>query len=119
MKRIMSILVNASLCVYLLVGQNVPVQAGRPASQAGQQSALAEKIYLPLVLKTQRIAYKAISVSTGMFDTVAPDATATETVSLDAAEFARTPARGFMVVSHDNPSVKDGGEAQLIVVDGD
>ena len=34
------------------------------------------------------------SLSTGMFDTVAPDATATETVSLDAAEFARTPARG-------------------------
>lgn len=71
MKRIMSILVNASLCVYLLVGQNVPVQAGRLASQAGQQSALAEKIYLPLVLKTQRIAYKAISVSTGMFSNCA------------------------------------------------
>lgn len=67
MKRITSILLNASLCIYLLVGQNVPVQASRPASQTRQQSALAEKIYLPLVMKTQPITYKAISISTGMF----------------------------------------------------
>ena len=53
------------------------------------------------------------AVSTGMFDVVAPNGTAAETVTLNAAEFAKTPALGLMVVSHDNPSAD---EAQLIPV---
>ena len=56
----------------------------------------------------------APSLSTGMFDTVAPDAAATETVTLDPAEWAKTPSLGLMVVTHDNPSGQD--EAQLIPV---
>ena len=41
MKRITSILINISLCIYLLVGQNVPVQAGgsrNPAQWRRQKS---------------------------------------------------------------------------------
>ncbi len=53
------------------------------------------------------------SLSTGMFDVVAPNASATESVSIDKTEFAQTPAKGFMVISHDNPSAD---EAQLISV---
>ncbi|HET6212020.1 MAG TPA: S8 family serine peptidase [Micromonosporaceae bacterium] len=53
------------------------------------------------------------AISTGMFDVVAPGGSATETVTVDAAEFARTPALGLMIVSHDNAS-RD--EAQLIHV---
>jgi len=56
----------------------------------------------------------APSISTGMFDTVAPNATATETVTIDPAEWAKTPSLGLMVVTHDNPSGQD--EAQLIPV---
>ena len=51
------------------------------------------------------------SVSTGMFDTVAPGGMASETVAIDATEFALTPALGFMIVSHDNRAVD---EVQLI-----
>jgi hypothetical protein len=51
------------------------------------------------------------AISTGMFDVVAPGASATETVSVDAAEFAQTPPLGLMIVSHDNPATD---EAQLI-----
>jgi hypothetical protein len=51
------------------------------------------------------------SISTGMFDTVAPQHTATETVTLNTAEFAQTPNLGVMVISHDNSAAT---EAQLI-----
>ena len=51
------------------------------------------------------------SISTGMFDVLAPNGSATETVLLNAAEFAITPALGVMVLSHDNRS---NNEAQLI-----
>jgi minor extracellular serine protease Vpr len=51
------------------------------------------------------------SISTGMFDTVAPNHTATETVALNPAEFAQTPNLGAMVISHDNAN---SAEAQLI-----
>jgi minor extracellular serine protease Vpr len=51
------------------------------------------------------------SLSTGMYDTVAPGQTVSQPVTLNAAEFAQTPARGFMVLSHDNQT---GQEAQLI-----
>jgi len=56
----------------------------------------------------------APSLSTGMFDTVQPNASATETVTLAAAEWAQTPSLGLMIVSHDNESGQD--EAQLIQV---
>ena len=61
------------------------------------------------------------AVSTGMFDTVAPNGSATETVSIDAAELARAPVLGFMVVSHDNPTKGEEGEseAQLIRLSGE
>ena len=55
------------------------------------------------------------AISNGMFDVVAPGASATETVSINAAEWAQTPALGLMIVSHGNKSGKD--EAQLIKVD--
>jgi subtilisin family serine protease len=53
------------------------------------------------------------AISTGMFDVVAPGASATENVTLNAAEFAQTPPLGLMIVSHENPSTD---EAQLISV---
>ncbi|NJC71470.1 S8 family serine peptidase [Planosporangium thailandense] len=53
------------------------------------------------------------AVSTGMFDTVKPNTSATEKVTLNATEFAKSPALGLMVVSHDNRSTD---EAQLISV---
>ena len=56
----------------------------------------------------------APSISTGMFDTVAPNATATETVTIEPAEWALTPSLGLMIVTHDNQSGQD--EAQLIQV---
>lgn len=55
------------------------------------------------------------SLSTGMFDEVAPEDTVAQTVTYDAAEFAETPALGLMVLSHDNPAAD---EAQLIRVRG-
>jgi hypothetical protein len=53
------------------------------------------------------------ALTTGIAEQVAPNEAATETVKLDKAEFAKTPAKGWMVVSHDNAS-RD--EAQLIPV---
>jgi hypothetical protein len=53
------------------------------------------------------------AISTGMFDIVAPGGSATENVTLNAAEFAQTPPLGLMIVSHDNPSTD---EAQLVPV---
>lgn len=53
------------------------------------------------------------AISQGMFDTVAPGGTATETVSINAAEWAQTPALGLMIVSRDN---RVADEAQLIAV---
>jgi hypothetical protein len=44
------------------------------------------------------------SISTGMFNTVAPYQTKSQLVTLNAAEFANTPSRGVMVISHDNGS---------------
>jgi minor extracellular serine protease Vpr len=58
------------------------------------------------------------SISTGGFVTVAPGATdSTTVISVNAAEAARTPARGLMVVTLDNKSGSD--EAQLIGVGRD
>jgi len=59
------------------------------------------------------------TITTGMWDTVAPEGTATETVAIDPARFATVPALGFMVVTHDNPSVGETNEAQLIGLDGE
>ena len=51
MKRIAVILVNAILCVYLVVGGSVPAQASRPASQVSPQATGGTNIYLPLVMR--------------------------------------------------------------------
>ena len=56
------------------------------------------------------------AISTGGFQTVAPGGTAQETISVNAAEWALTPALGLMVTTVDNKS-KNGGEAQTIPVD--
>ncbi|WP_426560645.1 S8 family serine peptidase [Angustibacter sp. McL0619] len=53
------------------------------------------------------------AVNTGMFDSVAPNATASEIVTLDKAAFATAPFLGLMVVSHDN---RGGSEARLFHV---
>ncbi len=52
------------------------------------------------------------AVSTAGFQTVAPGGSATETIAINAAEWAQTPALGLMVMSIDNKSGAD--EAQLI-----
>ena len=56
------------------------------------------------------------AISTGGFQTVAPGGTAQETIAVNAAEWALTPALGLMVTTVDNKS-KSGGEAQTIPVD--
>ncbi|MFI5934492.1 S8 family serine peptidase [Actinoplanes sp. NPDC051494] len=53
------------------------------------------------------------ALSTGLFTEVAPGRTVSQKVTVDKAEFARTPAKGFLVVSPDNRS-RD--EAQLVPV---
>lgn len=58
----------------------------------------------------------ASAISQGGFATVAPGATdANNVISVDSAEWKRTPAKGLMVVTLDNKSGKD--EAQLIEVE--
>jgi minor extracellular serine protease Vpr len=52
------------------------------------------------------------SITTGDFQSVAPGASATSNVSINAAEWAMTPALGAMVVTKDNKNGKD--EATLI-----
>ncbi|MGH3072987.1 MAG: S8 family serine peptidase [Gaiellaceae bacterium] len=54
------------------------------------------------------------SISQGGFQTVAPGATATEPIAINATEWALTPALGLMVVSHDDRAGKE--EAQLLRV---
>jgi minor extracellular serine protease Vpr len=56
------------------------------------------------------------AISTAGFKTVAPGATAQETITVNAAEWALTPALGLMITTVDNKS-KNGGEAQTIPVD--
>ena len=53
------------------------------------------------------------AISQGMFDTVAPNGSATETVTTNATEWALTPPLGLMIVSHDNKS----GTAEAQTVD--
>jgi subtilisin family serine protease len=53
------------------------------------------------------------SVSTGMFDAVAPGQKVQQQVTYNSSESANTPARGFMVITHDNAT---GREADLISV---
>jgi hypothetical protein len=57
------------------------------------------------------------TISTGMYDTVAPGGVATETVAIDPARFGQVPALGFMIVTHDNPAGRR--EAQLVGLHGD
>jgi len=70
MKRISTILVNAILCINLVVGGNVPVQANNPSSQPFQEAATVSKIYLPLVLRDYAATItpgEMVSVPTGEF----------------------------------------------------
>ena len=55
----------------------------------------------------------APAISTGMLDTVAPNRTATRTVTVNRDEWARTPGLGLMIVS---PNNRADNEAQLIRV---
>ena len=55
------------------------------------------------------------AISTGMFDVVSPDGSATETVTINGAEWPNSPPLGLMVVTHDN---KGSDEAQTIDVQG-
>ncbi|HEY3542030.1 MAG TPA: S8 family serine peptidase [Gaiellaceae bacterium] len=63
---------------------------------------------------TSTATFNAFSapVNTGMFDSLNPGATATETLTVNAAQQALTPALGWLVVSHDNAGGAD--EAQTI-----
>ncbi len=53
------------------------------------------------------------AISTGMFDTVAPNGTATETVTVNRDEWAKSTPLGLMINSHEN---RADDEAQLIRV---
>ncbi len=53
------------------------------------------------------------ALAAGLTGEIAPNRTLTTTVTLDRAEFAKSPAKGLMVVSQDNGSAT---EAQLITV---
>ena len=65
MKRIMTLFVNASLWLFLLVGGIAPVQARQPADQPRQARAAGNMLYLPLVMKPYQV--KAISFSAGQY----------------------------------------------------
>ena len=54
------------------------------------------------------------SISTGGFQTLAPGATSSEPIAVNAAEWALTPTKGVMVVALDNKSGKD--EAELLEI---
>ena len=54
------------------------------------------------------------SISNGAFITVAPGQTATTPITVNPTEWARTPAKGIMVVVQDNESGKS--EADLLEV---
>ncbi|WP_157756728.1 S8 family serine peptidase [Plantactinospora sp. KBS50] len=55
------------------------------------------------------------ALTTGITDVVEPNRSTTQTVSVNRSEFARTPAKGWMVVSHENAA---RNETQLIPVSG-
>jgi hypothetical protein len=54
------------------------------------------------------------AITTGLYDSIPAGGSATNTVTRDAAEWAKTPAKGLMIVSQSNASGAD--EAQLIDV---
>ncbi len=64
---------------------------------------------------TGTAGYNAFSpaISNGMYDTLAPGASTTETVTVDPVEYAVTPPLGLMVVTHDNIGAR---EARLFSV---
>jgi alpha-tubulin suppressor-like RCC1 family protein len=65
MKRIMILFMKTSLCVTLITGGIVPVQARQPVSLFPQTLAAESKLYLPLVMKAS--TFKAISFSAGQY----------------------------------------------------
>jgi len=58
------------------------------------------------------------AISTGGFASLAPDARATVSLSIDPAEWAVTPSLGVMVVSIDNANRAEDDQAQLFAVHG-
>ena len=56
--------------------------------------------------------HRAVQRVDAAFGSVAPNGTATEPISINAAEWAQTPALGLMVVSQDNKAGAD--EADLV-----
>jgi subtilisin family serine protease len=56
------------------------------------------------------------ALSTGMFNTLAPDASVTQAVSISKAEFAQSPALGFMIISHDNVTKGEDGESEVQLI---
>lgn len=63
MKRFLTMLANAALCGYLMVGGIVPVQADQPASQPRQRAVVVSTVYLPLVLVSRPTVPTAIATS--------------------------------------------------------
>jgi subtilisin family serine protease len=53
------------------------------------------------------------AVNTGMFDTLPPGGTATEALTVNAAEQAQSPALGWMIVSHENTSNDEANFIEL------
>jgi minor extracellular serine protease Vpr len=53
------------------------------------------------------------AITTGIYDAVAPGAHINNTVTVNSTEWAQTPAKGLMIITHDN---KSNSETQLIGV---
>jgi alpha-tubulin suppressor-like RCC1 family protein len=63
MKRLLTLLVNAALCGYLIVGGIVPVQANQPVGQSRQRAVVVSTVYLPLVLVSRPTVPTVIATS--------------------------------------------------------
>ena len=53
------------------------------------------------------------AVSNGMFDVLPPGGSATEALTVNAAEQAKSPSLGWMVVSHENQSNNEANFIEL------
>lgn len=70
-----------------------------------------------IVASTARFNAWSSSISQGMFVPLAANASAELPITVDAAEWAQTPAKGLMVVSRDNRNGPD--EARTVEVKAD
>jgi len=84
-------------------------------AEADTANGAGESVGLALFFAKFNVWNNAISTG-GFAGAVAPGATdKTNVISVNSAEWARTPAKGVMVVTFDNAS--GAGEAQLLPVD--